>query len=82
MNDRMTYEPGDVILSQCAYCSRLAGGRGAACLAFAAGIPQAILSNQADHRKPFDGDGGIRFELRPAVPTAIRDQLYRRLDAS
>lgn len=34
------------------------------CGAFPQGIPQAILDNEADHRQPFEGDQGIRFEPR------------------
>ena len=32
------------------------------CSAFPAGIPAAILENKADHRQPFPGDNGIRFD--------------------
>jgi len=32
------------------------------CRAFPEGIPEEILTTEADHRKPFEGDGGIRFE--------------------
>jgi len=35
---------------------------GATCNAFPNGIPDAILDNEADHRLPFEGDRGIRFE--------------------
>lgn len=32
------------------------------CEAFPGGIPEAIVNNEADHRKPFEGDGGILFD--------------------
>ena len=33
-----------------------------ACKAFPNGIPDRILFEGADHRKPFKGDNGIRFQ--------------------
>lgn len=39
------------------------------CDAFPDGIPSAIISNAADHRKPFEGDAGIRFAaIDPNIP--------------
>lgn len=32
------------------------------CEAFPDGIPDAIIIEGKDHRKPFKGDGGIRFK--------------------
>lgn len=31
------------------------------CDAFPGGIPEAILTNQADHRRPYKGDKGMMF---------------------
>ena len=47
-------------------CNRCAHvkARGQSCLAYPKGIPQAILTGQHDHRKPYRGDGGVRFEKR------------------
>ncbi len=38
------------------------------CAAFPAGIPDKITLERFDHRKPWPGDGGIRWE--PAYPGA------------
>jgi len=35
------------------------------CKAFPDGIPFAIWDNTFDHRNPWPGDGGIRFEAIP-----------------
>ena len=32
------------------------------CAAYPAGIPDEIWWNRADHREPYDGDHGIRWE--------------------
>jgi len=32
------------------------------CVAFPDGIPKAIKDVKHDHREPYDGDNGIRFE--------------------
>jgi hypothetical protein len=37
----------------------------ASCAAFPDGIPEAILGDGFDHRDPYPGDGGIRYQLNP-----------------
>lgn len=32
------------------------------CEAFPGGIPQAIIENERDHREPYQGDDGVRFD--------------------
>lgn len=41
----------------------------AKCAAFPDGIPWEILANKVEHREPYPGDRGIRFE-----PIGIADQ--------
>jgi hypothetical protein len=48
---------------QCWLCCHLKPyGR---CDAFPEGIPQEIISGGYDHREPYDGDDGIRYEEIP-----------------
>lgn len=35
------------------------------CYAFPDGIPTEILEGDFDHRKPYEGDNGIRFQWKP-----------------
>lgn len=56
----MTIDP------QCFDCKHRHVGVGRmACDAFPDDIPDAILSNEHDHRFPYEGDNGIRFEPVP-----------------
>jgi hypothetical protein len=50
--------------SQCSHCRHKLADR--TCRAFVDGIPGAILLNLHDHRNPYPGDGGIRFEEKEA----------------
>lgn len=54
---------------QCARCKHLSvdppeDGIGSKCAAFKR-IPREILDGEFDHRNPYPGDGGIRFEPEP-----------------
>jgi len=51
---------GQARLSQCADCRHWRGGT--KCAAFPERIPGTILRNEHDHREPYEGDNGIRFE--------------------
>lgn len=46
-------------------------GPGWACDAFPAGIPEEISVDGFDHRRPYPGDGGVRFELDPARQASL-----------
>lgn len=62
--DRFSYHDGQMpTISQCVACARKTPGAGT-CEAFPDGIPDAILLNDADHRYPFPGDGGLQFKPR------------------
>jgi 8-oxo-dGTP pyrophosphatase MutT (NUDIX family) len=55
---------------QCFNCLRLGSltpHQGWVCTAFSLGIPKAIMINAADHRAPYDGDGGRRYAARTSV---------------
>lgn len=56
------------VFPQCFRCKHLFGGAAYNCDAFPTGIPEAILTNDHDHRKPYDGDHGIRFEPKDGEP--------------
>ena len=47
----------------CTWCTHLRDdGFGQTCDAFPDGIPSAIWEGETDHRAPYSGDQGIRFE--------------------
>jgi hypothetical protein len=66
-----------VIVNQCTLCAHLQGfeGDGGYCSAFPDGIPDAIFSNEFDHRAEYPGDNGIRFLAK----TADSDLLQREM---
>jgi len=54
-----------IVASQCAFCQHVTRANGVtSCAAFPDGVPAAILNNERDHRGPFPGDQGLRYELR------------------
>jgi hypothetical protein len=59
--DRFGWRAGELGYSQCIDC-RHKHRTGPTCEAFPDGIPQAILTNDHDHREPYQGDGGVLFE--------------------
>lgn len=67
--DRYGWEKGDtteIRPRQCRRCRHLWSAETWTCAAFPSGIPAAILTNTFDHRKPYLGDGGIRYSRVPA----------------
>jgi hypothetical protein len=65
---------GDVGPPMCYNCKRQSNADPLNCDAFPKGIPDPILFSRFDHRKPFAGDGGIRFEpIDPDIPVPTID---------
>lgn len=81
--DRFADQWRDIVQTQCVYCRHRSAGPDQTCTAFPdpARIPDAILTNRADHRGAIEGDHGIRFEPREGVPAADLGRLHRTLDA-
>jgi hypothetical protein len=75
----VAWGPGEIVPSQCAVCRHRVRGF-AACKAFPSQIPGEIEGNQVDHRRPFDGDQGVRFEPKPGLTAADLAPLYAVLD--
>lgn len=58
--------------TMCLACARLIFKDGeTTCEAFPDGIPAEIIQYGADHRLPFEGDGGVRF-LQKRGPEALQ----------
>jgi hypothetical protein len=52
-----------MMTEQCPVCKHLDMSKEyLACDAFPDGIPEKILTGDIDHREPYKGDNGIRFE--------------------
>lgn len=46
------------------------------CAAFPAGIPDAILNSEVDHREPYAGDGGATFTASDADAEAYAHEVF------
>lgn len=80
--NRFTIDPDGVTVSQCLLCIHYAGGPfGAVCKAFPSALPVEILGNEFDHRRPFVGDDGVRFEPRPDARPGLLARVLAELDA-
>ena len=85
--DKFTAAPGAIVVvgapPLCGVCvHRSVGEVGWACKAFPGGIPEPILRNQADHRRAYEGDGGVRFQARADTPAEALELIFRFLDAA
>ncbi len=54
---------GDADTAFASYCGVCKHWRGnGRCAAFPRGVPEKILTCETDHRYPFPGDGGLRYD--------------------
>lgn len=64
----------------CISCKHLRTFGPPQCDAFPDAIPQDIIENRADHRRPIAGDGGIQFEAKSkSAWTPADDSLYDKV---
>jgi len=59
------------VIPICLQCRHLGKSGPMSCAAFPNGIPNPILLMDHDHREPYPGDHGIRYEPRDAAAAII-----------
>jgi hypothetical protein len=62
----------------CIFCTHFTGSvtKGWVCEAFPAGIPEEIAYEDVDHRQPYPGDHGIRFEPKDKDAAEYAEYLF------
>jgi hypothetical protein len=72
------------VLPLCLACQRLRLDRQGhwTCAAFPGGISQEFLDSEIDHRLPYPGDQGIRFEPDWGAPEAVVSLMMTALGAA
>ena len=78
--NKFVSEKGEMVMAQCSVCRHHRGN--ATCTAFPARIPKSILTNDHDHRKPYTGDNGIRFEPVDDEAAEIVAQMFEDDDVA
>ena len=64
MNDKFISNDNTFTFPICNKCKHYyRNNKGATCTAFLSGIPDAILTGEFNHEKPYKGDNGIQFKL-------------------
>lgn len=68
------------IVTSPAYCGLCAhyNGRERRCTAFPNGIPLPIYNGSFDHRRSFDGDGGVKFKAADPVDEGFVDLIVQQ----
>lgn len=66
-----------IVESQCIFCKHYHNQRHPdtkqiICDAYSDGVPRELLYNSVIHRKPFEGDNGIQFELKSDIPEGVK----------
>lgn len=82
-SDKFTLSPAGTVLTQCVYCKHLISGPfGAGCGAFPSAIPEEIVTNRFDHRRPHpDEIDPYRFTPRDDLPPVVLKHITAALDA-
>ena len=73
LGDRLLWQDGDFLLSQCGCCRHKVRGT-RTCAAFPEGIPTAVLINQLSHAEPIEGDNGLRLD-----PVEVSRESFERM---
>jgi hypothetical protein len=60
------------VVPQCFRCRHFRPGYVCAAFPDGNGIPNPILQNEHDHRRPYPGDNGVRFEPKPGPFPEVR----------